>query len=64
MSNWIFKYGSWIIPIIFILRSVGDFKYVGFFKKVKQTTFGKLDTKIYSPLSAFIGTVGVLIEII
>jgi hypothetical protein len=28
--DWILKYGSWIIPSIFILRAIGEFKYVGF----------------------------------
>ena len=29
-------YSGWIISAIFILRAVGDFKYVGFFKKIKN----------------------------
>ena len=50
---------GWIIPAIFILRAIGEFKYVGFFKKVKNTGFGRLDTKIYSPLCLFIGLIGI-----
>ncbi|MCB0707471.1 MAG: DUF3995 domain-containing protein, partial [Saprospiraceae bacterium] len=44
MPDWMLKVGGWIIPIIFLLRAVGEFKYVGFFKSVKTTAFGKLDT--------------------
>lgn len=62
LPEWIMKYGSWIIPIIFILRAMGDFKYVGFFKSVKKTKFGKLDTQFFSPLCLMIGLIGILIE--
>ena len=43
-----------IFIIIFFLRAIGDFRYVGFFKKIKHTTFGQLDTKYYSPLCLLI----------
>jgi hypothetical protein len=29
---------------------VGEFKYVGFFKRVRGTRFATLDTLVYSPL--------------
>ena len=61
---WITTYGSWIIPSIFILRAMGDFKYIGFFKKIKSTTFGKADSKIFSPLCLTIGLIGLLIQLI
>jgi hypothetical protein len=38
------------VSLVFILRAIGDFKYVGFFKKIKNTSFGSLDTKYFSPL--------------
>ena len=59
LPEWIMKYGSWIIPIIFLLRAIGEFKYVGFFKSVKKTDFGKLDTKFFSPLCLIIGIFGI-----
>ena len=61
--NWIFTYGGWLIPGIFIFRAIGEFKYIGFFKKIKHTKFGRLDTKLYSPLCAVIGTIGILIQL-
>ena len=60
--SWI-NYAYWFIPIIFILRAIGEFNYVGFFKKVKHTTFAEADTKIFSPLCLFIGIVGILIQL-
>lgn len=47
---WINAYGLKIIAGIFLLRAIGDFRYVGFSKKVKNTKFANLDTKYYSPL--------------
>ncbi len=64
LPEWILKYGGWIIPAIFILRSIGEFKYVGLFKRIKQTDFGKLDTKFFSPLCLVIGVIGIIIELI
>lgn len=64
LPEWLMTYGSWIIPIIFLLRAVGEFKYIGFFKRVKNTRFGKLDTKLYSPLCLLIGLFGILIQLL
>ncbi|WP_035057574.1 DUF3995 domain-containing protein [Andreprevotia chitinilytica] len=38
------------LAAIFALRAVGDFKYTGFFKRVRNSAFAKLDTRFYSPL--------------
>ena len=57
LPNWMYDYGFWILGGIFTLRAIGDFNYVGFFKKVKSTSFGKLDSKYFSPLCLFIGAI-------
>lgn len=44
------NYGYWFLGAVLILRSIGEFKYVGLFKKVKHTAFAKNDTKYYTPL--------------
>lgn len=44
-----------IIAGIFLLRAVGDFRYVGFFKKIKDTEFGQMDTRWYTPLCIYLG---------
>ncbi|MEO7175546.1 MAG: DUF3995 domain-containing protein [Saprospiraceae bacterium] len=63
LPEWIMKYTGWIIPIIFLLRAIGEFKNVGFFKTVKNTDFGKIDTKLFSPLCLIIGIVGIIIQL-
>lgn len=61
--KWLNKYGLWIIASIFTLRALGDFNYVGFFKKMKQTKFGKNDTKYFSPLCLTIGILTIILEL-
>lgn len=53
---------GWIIPGIFLLRAIGEFKYVGFTKKIKDTTFGRLDTAYFAPLCLLIAVLGFTIE--
>lgn len=55
------KIGTAVIAGIFLLRSIGDFRLVGFFKKEKTGGFAEKDSKIYSPLCLFIGVVSILI---
>ncbi|MEM8764243.1 MAG: DUF3995 domain-containing protein [Bacteroidota bacterium] len=38
------------IGILFLLRGIGDFKYLGLFKTVSETPFAKMDTRFYTPL--------------
>ena len=49
------KWMPFALAGIFLLRAIGDFKFVGFFKKIKNTEFGRLDTLFYSPLCLYIG---------
>ena len=42
--------GLWLTAAIFLLRAVGDFRYVGFFKRHRESRFARLDTLFYSPL--------------
>ena len=57
-------YAYWIIPSVFIIRAIGDFNYVGFFKKIKNTEFAKADSKLFSPLCLAIGIIGIVIQLI
>ncbi|WP_231567326.1 DUF3995 domain-containing protein [Lacinutrix sp. Hel_I_90] len=59
----VIEYVGWIIPTIFLLRAIGEFKYVGFFKRIKHTEFGKRDTKLFSPLCLIISLFGILIQL-
>lgn len=50
LPAWISPLGLKIVAGIFFIRAIGEFRYVGFFKKIKNTKFADLDTKYYSPL--------------
>jgi hypothetical protein len=40
----------WVPAAIFFLRAIGDFRYIGFFKRIRDSRFAKFDTMLYSPL--------------
>ena len=61
--QWLHKYGLWVIASIFMLRAIGDFNYVGFFKKITRTKFGRNDTKYFSPLCLIIGLLTIVLEL-
>lgn len=62
LPSWILLYVGWILPSIFLIRVIGDFKYVGLFKKIKTTKFAKSDTKYFIPLCSFLAIAGFLIQ--
>jgi len=64
LRGWLLNYGLWMIAALFLLRAVGEFKYVGFFKKVNATKFAKMDTKYYSPLCLLIALSAIILELI
>ena len=58
-----FRFGALGIMIIFLLRAIGDFEFVGFFKTVKTSPFAINDTRFFSPLCLFIAFLSLLIFI-
>jgi hypothetical protein len=38
------------LAAILLLRAIGDFQLMGFFKRIHDTHFARLDTVLYSPL--------------
>jgi hypothetical protein len=43
------------VALVLLARAVGDFNYVGLFKRRKTTAFARLDTRLYSPLVLALG---------
>lgn len=56
------EWSVWAIAAIFLLRAVGDFRYVGFFKKEKGSLFARMDTRCFSPLCLVIGCLVLLLR--
>jgi hypothetical protein len=40
---------------VFLARAIGDFRLVGFFKRVRGSRFAQLDTFLYAPLCLILG---------
>ena len=55
-SNYYINLG-WILSVIFIIRAIGDFNFLGFFKKRKNTPFAIYDTIYFSPLCLVFGVI-------
>ncbi|MFC8688751.1 DUF3995 domain-containing protein [Brevibacillus porteri] len=49
------QWGCIVCAAVFVLRAVGDFNYIGFFKKVKNTRFARQDTVLFTPLCLWLG---------
>lgn len=58
LPSWLLPNGLWIISGIFFLRALGDFRYVGFSKGIRNTRFSRLDSFYYSPLCLLISLAG------
>jgi hypothetical protein len=41
---------SYALAAGLLLRAIGEFKYLGFFKRVRDSQFARMDTWVYSPL--------------
>lgn len=61
VPHWIFRWGTWAIALIFFLRAIGEFRLVGFFKKVSDTPFAHWDTWLFSPLCLVIAVIAFIL---
>jgi hypothetical protein len=62
--QFLFSFGGWVLAAVFIVRAVGDFRWLGFFKRNKGTVFARWDSMLYSPLCLFLGVALVLIGLL
>jgi len=53
-ASWIPRFGMVVIAVVFAARAVGDLRLVGFFKRVRGTSFARNDSLVFSPLCAAI----------
>jgi hypothetical protein len=51
----VFRLLAHAISVVFIVRAIGDFRYVGFFRGASDSVFAYWDLRLYSPLCLFIG---------
>lgn len=46
LTRWL----SFALALVLLARAIGDFRLVGFFKRVRGSRFARLDSTFYSPL--------------
>lgn len=59
---WVFYWAAWGISATFLARSIGEFNYLGLFKRVRDTDFARRDTRLFTPLSLFIAAAAGIIN--
>jgi len=59
LRHWVLTTTLTIAAVVFLLRALGDFHWVGFFKQDSHSTFACWDTAVFSPLCVALG-VGLL----
>ena len=55
LSPRVSQWAAALLGTVFVLRSIGDFRVMGFFKSVRRTRFAMRDTWLYSPLCLLLG---------
>ncbi len=53
--SWLGTAGSATVGVVLVARAIGDFRYVGFFKRVRGSRFAGLDSLLFSPLCLVLG---------
>ena len=49
--RWV-QVATWVVAAVFALRTVGEFRYLGLFKRERTTPFARWDTWVFTPVCA------------
>jgi hypothetical protein len=49
------------VAVVLLVRGVGDFRYVGLFKRIRDTPFARMDSRLYTPLVVALAAVAGLV---
>jgi len=55
------RVGTWGVAVAFAARTIGEFRYVGVFKRVRGTPFARWDSRLFTPLCAAIAIATVVV---
>jgi hypothetical protein len=59
--RWLYRIGVVGVSTVLAARAIGDRRYVGLFKRVRDTEFARRDTFVYSPLCAILTLAGAVV---
>ena len=59
----LFRFGIWGVSLAFAARAIGEFRYVGLFKRERSTRFAQLDTWVFTPLCALMATAAAVLAL-
>jgi hypothetical protein len=54
VSAGLLRWAAYGVAAVFVLRAIGEFRHVGFFKRNRGSRFARLDSWLYSPLCVLI----------
>lgn len=57
----VFRVATMAVALVFLLRAIGDFRYVGFFQRASDSPFAYWDVRLYSPLCLIIGAAALVV---
>ncbi|HQR39887.1 MAG TPA: DUF3995 domain-containing protein [Blastocatellia bacterium] len=49
---WFVRVGLVVLAMVFLARAIGDFRMIGFTKRIRDTRFARMDYLVFSPLCA------------
>jgi|CXWL01.1.fsa_nt_gi hypothetical protein len=63
LPAWLLRLGIWGVAVAFAARAVGDFHYVGLFRRVRGTPFARWDSLLFTPLCLAIAGAATIIAL-
>lgn len=61
LPPWARAVGAWGLAMAMLARGIGDFRYVGLFKRHRDSAFARQDTRLFTPLVLVLALVSGLI---
>ena len=59
----VFRIGAAGVGLVLLARAVGERRYVGLFKRERDTEFARRDTWLYTPLCLALGSAAVIVAV-
>jgi hypothetical protein len=61
---WMSYVGVWGIATVLFVRAIGDFRYAGLTKRIRGTSFARMDSRVYTPLCLALAALCVILQLV